>query len=157
MDPATGILGIASATVTLAALALKVGQTLKTMVATYTEGAALLYSLIEVCKAIELAWSRINIRIGSQSAITYARDSPFYDQLAASIEVGEVVLGTLQRDLGKYAEIMPGQNVYNRLKVLLNEKVLQDHSARLNLQVSSLHLLLATSSLSVPFSQLYRD
>jgi hypothetical protein len=151
MDAVTGILGIASAAVTLAALALKVGQTLKTMVATYTEGAALLYSLIGACKAIELAWNRINIWLGSQSAITYARDSPFYDQLAASIEVGKVVLGALQRDLGKYAETKPGQNVYSRFKLLLNENILQDHSARLSLQVSSLHLLLATASLSVPF------
>lgn len=125
MDPASGALGVASATVTLAALALKIGQILTSVAASYNRGAALIYSLIGACQAIEVAWSCINAWIRCQTATMYAGDSSFYDQLAAAIEVGKVVLGALQKDLEKDATIKPGQKPISTMcKVLLNEDVL---------------------------------
>jgi hypothetical protein len=156
MDPATAFFGIASGTVTLSALALKVGQTLKSIVNTHKQGAALIYSLIGACQAIEIAWNRISTWIGSQSSATYASDSSFYDQLATSIEVGKIVLGALQQDLGEDATLQPGQNsVHTTWRVLLNEDALRDHCVMLNTQLSSLHLLLATAKLSVFIDYLF--
>lgn len=157
MDPATAFFGIASGTVTLGALALQVGKTLKSIVNTHKQGAALVYSLIGACQAIEVAWNRISIWIGSQSSATYASDSPFYAQLATSIEVGKIVLGALQQDFGEDATPQPGQNsVRTTWKVLLNEDALRNHCAMLNIQLSSLHLLLATAKLSVLVDYLLR-
>jgi hypothetical protein len=64
-------------------------------VATHKQGEALIYSLIEACQAIEVAWNRISTWLESQSSATYASDSSFYDQLATLIEVGKIVLGAL--------------------------------------------------------------
>ena len=148
MEPVTGFFGIASGTVTLAALALKIGQTLNGMVAAYSQSAAVIYSLIGACKAIELAWKRLRCWVDSQSEKTYAKDSAFYDQLATCIEVGQVVLGALQRDLEKDTNTQPGQtSVRSTLRLLLSEETLRDHCTRLMLQNSSLQLLLATASL----------
>ena len=151
MDPASGILSIASGTVTLGALAFKIGQTLRTIVSTHRQSAALIYSLIGACQAIELAWNRIETWIMTQPASTDASDSPFYDRLAALIEVGRIVLEALQQDIGQDATVKPGQtSLHTTWKVLLNEHNFRDHCTRLNLQLQSLHLLLATASLSVP-------
>ncbi len=150
MEPASVFLGIASATVTLGALALKVGQKLRTIVATHKQAAPLIYSLIGACQAIGVAWNRISLWIGSQSSATYSSDSSFFDQLTASIEVGNMVIDALLQDLEKDAHIQPGQtSVHATWRALLNEDVLQGHCIRLNLQLTSLHLLLATTKLSV--------
>lgn len=148
MDPASAILGIASGTVMLAGLALKIGQTLRNMAVLYNRSAALLYSLIGACQAIEVAWNRINTWIASQPLSSYAAGSAFFDQLTDSIEAGKIVLGALQQDLQKFAHVEPGQNSVSLMwKSLRNEDVLRDYCTKLNLQVSSLQLLLTTASL----------
>jgi hypothetical protein len=156
MDPAFSLVGITSGTVTLAALALKIGQTLRNIVAAYNQSAAIIYSLIGACQAVEVAWNRINNWVKSQSTAPYATDSAFYEQLATSIEVGKVVLGALQHDLEKHENSKPGQNSLRSMrKVLLDEDVFRDHCTRLTLQLSSLQLLLATASLLVLVTQRY--
>ena len=150
MDPVSGVLGIASATVTLGALALKIGQTLRTIASAHKQGATLIYSLIGACQAIELAWNRIDTWIRSQPPAAYASDSSFYDRLATSIEGGKIVLDALEQDLGIDAKLSPGQtSAQITWRALLNENTLRDHCTRLNLQLQCLHLLLATASLSV--------
>lgn len=142
----------------MAALALKIGQTLRNIVATYNHNTVLLYSLIGACQAIEVAWNRISAWINCQSLTTYANDSSFYEQLAASIDIGKVVLDALQQDLKKHSTIinLGLSSVLRKGKVLLDENVLRDHCTRLNLQLSSLHLLLATTSLSVSSNRCIR-
>jgi hypothetical protein len=148
MDPASGFVGIASATVTLAALTLKIGQSLRDIVTVYKQSAAIIYSLIGACQAIEVAWNRINTWVKCRSVTADTEDSAFYDQLATSIEAGSVVLGALKQDLDNDANNRPGRNFARTMwKVFLNEDVLRDHCARLTLQLSSLQLLLATASL----------
>lgn len=75
MDPAPGALWVASASVTLAALALKISHILRSIVASYNQSAAIMYSLIGACRAIEVAWSRINAWIRCQTVTTYAGGS----------------------------------------------------------------------------------
>ncbi|ERF73623.1 hypothetical protein EPUS_00876 [Endocarpon pusillum Z07020] len=151
MEPVSATLGIAASTVTLAALAVGVGRTLTTVVNTHRQHAALIYSLIGACKAVEVAWKRIHAWSEAQSCPTDGLDSSFYEQLMASIDVGRVILGSLQQDLEPFTHVIPGQkSASGTLRALLNESTLRDHCVRLNLQVSSLHLLLATSTLPQP-------
>jgi hypothetical protein len=150
MEPVSATLGVASSTVTLAALAVSVGRTLTTVVNTHRQHAALIYSLIGACKAVEVAWKRIHAWSEAQSCPNDVPDSSFYEQLMGSIDVGRIILDSLQQDLEPFTHVIPGQkSASGTLRALLNESTLRDHCVRLNLQVSSLHLLLATSTLSV--------
>jgi hypothetical protein len=150
MEPISAALGIASSTVTLAGLALNIAKTLTTVVNTHRQHAALIYSLIGACKAIEAAWKRIHTWIESNSFVDDSQDSSFYEQLTASIHAGQIILGTLQQDLEPYTHVAPGDKSKLRtLRALLNENSFRDHREALNLQISSLHLLLATSNLLV--------
>jgi hypothetical protein len=88
MDPASGFVGIASASVTLAALALKLGQSLRDIVTVYKQSPEIIYSMIGPCQAIEVAWNRINSWVNCQFVTADTEDSAFYDQLTTSIEVG---------------------------------------------------------------------
>jgi hypothetical protein len=148
MEPVSAALGIASSTVTLAGLALSVGKTLTTVVNTHKQHAALLYSLIGACKAIEVAWSRIHAWIEVHRFEESEEDASFYEQLMGSVDAGQVILGVLQEDLEPHTHVKPGEkSATGTWRALLNETTLRDHCGRLNLQVSSLHLLLATASL----------
>jgi hypothetical protein len=149
MDPVSGIVGIASGTVTLACLAIKISKTLSTMVSMHHHSEALVYALIGACKAIETALNRIKVWIESQTSIEYQENSIFFDQLAASIEAGKIVLGALQEDVEVPATSKTWQTVSAIFKTVLKEDVLRDHCMRLNLQLSSLQLLLATTNMSV--------
>jgi Ankyrin repeats (3 copies) len=150
MEPVSASIGIASSTVTLAALALSISKTLTTVVNTHRQSAALIYSLIGACKAIELAWQRIHVWIEAHSFAESGQDSSFLEQLVESIDVAHAVLSTLQQDLEPYT-LNPGQkSASGTWRALLNETTLRDHCVRLNLQVSSTHLLLATANLLVP-------
>jgi hypothetical protein len=150
MDPVTATLGAAASAATLAGLALRICTTLTTVVKTHKQSAALIYSLIGACKAIQVASNRIYTWVKAQSFARSGEEHSFYEQLEGSIEVGQIILGTLQQDLEPYTRLSPGQrSVSGTLGVLLNENILRDHCVRLNLQVSSLHLLLATGDLLV--------
>jgi hypothetical protein len=148
MEPVSAALGIASSTVTLAGLALSVGKTLTNVVNTHNQYTALLYSLIGACKAIEVAWNRISAWIEANRFDDCEEDASFYEQLMDSIDAGKVILGILQEDLEPYTQVKPGEkSATGTWRALLNETTLRDHCGRLNLQVSSLHLLLATTNL----------
>jgi hypothetical protein len=148
MEPVSAALGIASSTVTLASLAWSVGKTLTTVANTHRQHAALLYSLIGACKAIEVAWNRIHTWVEAHKFEDSEEDASFYEQLMGSIGAGEVILGILQEDLEPYKHVKPGEkSASGTWRALLNETTLRDHCVRRNLQVSSLHLLLATTSL----------
>ena len=159
MEPVTAALGIASSTVTLAGLALSVGKTLTTVVNTHRQYAALLYSLIGACKAIEVAWNRIHAWVEARRFVESESDASFYEQLMGSIDAGEVILGALQDDLEPFIHVKPGErSATGTWRALLNETTLRDHWVRLNLQVSSVHLLFATANLlAVPTIVLYVD
>jgi hypothetical protein len=148
MGPVSATLGIASSTVTLAGLVLGIGKLLTTVVNTHRQSAALIYSLIGACKAIEVAWGRIHASIETHCLADSEEDTSFREQLQDAVEVGQIILGTLHEDLEPYKNVKPGQESASRtLRALLHESTLRDHCTRLNLQVSSLHLLLATANL----------
>lgn len=149
MEPVSAALGIASSTVTLAGLALSIAKTLTTVINTYRQSAALLYSLIGACKAIEVAWQRIHDWITAYSIAENGQDSSFLEQLVDSIDIAYVVLSTLQQDLEPFTVNPAQKSASGTWRALLNESTLRDHCIRLNLQVSSTHLLLATANLLV--------
>lgn len=147
MEPVSATLGIASSTVTLAELALGIGKILTTVVNTHRRSAALIYSLIGAYKAIEVAWGRIHASIETHCLADSDDDTSFREQLQDAVEVGQIILGTLHEDLEPYKNVKPGQeSASSKFRAFLNESTLRDHCTRLNLQVSSLHLLLATAN-----------
>ena len=160
MDPISGAIGIASGAVTLSGLALTIGKTLTGFVNVYQRSALHIYSLIGACKAIEIAWNSIHSWIETQTSLQSV-DTSLLDQLKSTIEVGKIVLGALEKDLEPYdlLRIAPifkktskaaGKlETRQKLKAVLDEDVFKDHCVKLNLLVSSLHLLLATTALSV--------
>lgn len=157
MDPISGAIGVAGALVTLSGLALSIGKTLTNIASIHGGPALLLYSLAGACKAIEIAWNNIQSWLENQRTLESVGES-LLDQLMSAIEVGKIVLGALKQDLKPYeltlidpprvnGRVLPKFRAMQRLKAVLNEGILKDHCVRLNLQVSSLHLLLATTKL----------
>jgi hypothetical protein len=148
MEPVSATLGIASSAVTLAGLAFSITKTLTAVVNTHRQSAALIYSLIGACKAIEVSWKRIHAWIEAHSFANSGQDASFLEQLAGSIDVAHIILDTLQQDLEPYTHVKPGErSALGTWRALLNESTFRDHCVRLNLQVSSTHLLLATAEL----------
>jgi len=117
---------------------------------THRQSAPLIYSLIGACKAIEAASKRIHAWIEAHSFASTGQDSPFFEQLVDSIGVCHIVLDMLRQDLAPYTLDKVGMKSWSRaLRGLLNESTLTEHRAILNFQVNSLHLLLATTNMSV--------
>jgi hypothetical protein len=153
MEPISGAIGIAGGAVTLAGLALTISKILTNFVNVHHRSALLIHSLIGACKAIEIAWNSIHDWVETQRNLDSVENS-LLDQLMSATEVGKIVLGALIQDLEPYEGAHIGKVVLKlkagqKLKAVLDEDVFKDHCARLNLQVSSLHLLLATTTLCV--------
>lgn len=122
-----------------------IGKALKAVVSLHRQSAALMFSLIGACKALEMAWNRIHAWLEAYGSCQSQKDSVFFEQLQSSIDAGKIVLECLQQDLEPYTHI--GCNA--AWKTIFKESEFKDHCTRLNLHVSSLHLLLATANLYV--------
>lgn len=156
MDPISGAIGIASGAVTLSGLALTIGKTLTSCVKTYQRSALIIYSLISACQGIEIAWNSIHTWVESQAG-SDSVDDVLLNQLESAIEVGTILLTALRQDLDPYdsSQVLPPSiSNWQKLKSVLDEDVFKDHCIRLNLQVSTLHLLLAATTLLVIYSSL---
>lgn len=148
MEPVSATLGIVSAAVALAGLAVNIGRMLTTVVSLHKQSAALVYSLIGATKAIEVALNRIHAWLEAYNFPQGGDGSSFFEQLMASIDAGHIILGVLSQDLKPYTHLRLGRtSVSGRWKLALDESLFRNHCANLNLQVSSLHLLLATANL----------
>jgi hypothetical protein len=148
MEPVSATVGIATSAVTLAGLALSITKTLTAVVNTHRQYEALIYSLIGACKAIEEAWNRIHAWIEAHSFADSGQDASFLEKLADSIVIARFVLDALQLDLEPYRNVKSRKrSALGTWRAFLNESTFKEHRERLNLQVNSTTLLLATAEL----------
>lgn len=150
MDPASVVIGVVSGAASLAAMALKTSTFLLGLRDSYTNIEVLILDLASTCRAFEIAWNRIHQ--WASKHIHQARDSPepIFEQLLSYSEHSKIVLDALRTDLEKVdPSAKPAWRLSPRSKArtVLHEKGLKDHGDRLDRQINTLHLLLATAQL----------
>lgn len=80
MEPVSATLGIVSATVTLAGLALTIGKTLTAAIKFNSQSRPQIYALISACKGIEVAWNRISTWLETYSFSENEGDGSFLNR-----------------------------------------------------------------------------
>jgi hypothetical protein len=140
MDPVT-VVSLVSATSSLVFKCGKIIQALYQLAERYKQAELSILSIIEECRTIELAWSRIE-RWASQ----YLRDCDDYEalheRLQLSLYSGSLAMSALEKDITSIQNAPQFSTFRRRTKIIWNERTLQEHQNRIRGQVCGLTLLL---------------
>jgi hypothetical protein len=140
MDPVS-IVGLVSATSSLVFKCGKIIQSLYQLAERYKQAELSIISIIEECRTVELAWSRIE-----RWASVYLRDCDDYESLHKRLQLslysGSLVVSALENDIASVQTAPQFSTFRRRTKILWNERTLQEHQNRIRGQVCGLTLLL---------------
>ncbi|KAL6708382.1 hypothetical protein ACN47E_002645 [Coniothyrium glycines] len=144
MDPAS-ILSIVSAAGSLAFKCASIVQTLHSLTERYKQAELVIVSVIQDCRTIELAWSRIEIWASIDMEMLH--DEELAARLQHSIYTGQLTMTALEKDLANLANAPRYSALRRRTKIMWNESMLREHQDRLQRQVTVLTLLLTVIQL----------
>ena len=164
MDPVSAVLGVVSGSATLAATALRTVQYLTSLKDIYDRSGIIILDLLAACEAFEAAWDRIHSWSNCHRALPTGpeRPDPIFNHILSFLEIGKVVLGSLQADLERFKSEIEDKgksngNIKNPLRkrdktrVVLRDKTFRGHREIISNQVNSLNLLLSTAMLLARF------
>jgi hypothetical protein len=140
MDPAS-ILSIASAAGSLAFKCGTIVKTLYTLTERYKQAELTILSVIQDCRTIELAWSRIE-RWAADSPDIFDDDQELAERLQMSIYAGQLFMAELEKDLSSLSCTPRYSTLRRRTKILWNETMFRVHQDRIQRQICALTLLL---------------
>jgi hypothetical protein len=150
MDPAT-ILSLVSAS---SSLTLKCGTIIKDLyqlAERYKHAEISILSIIDECRTIELAWSRIEqwATHNLQSCDDY---EALQDRLQLSLYSGSLVMSELAKDLASVQDAPQISTFRRKTKFVWNQSLFKEHQDRIRGQVCALTLLLEVIQLYVIFT-----
>lgn len=140
MDPAS-IISIAAAAGSLAFKCGTIVQTLHCLQERYKRAELTILSVIQDCRTIQLAWSRIEKWAGS--GLEFLDDhEELAERLQLSIYAGQLFMAELEKDLDSLENTPKYSTLRRRTKILWNESLFREHQDRIQRQVCALTLLL---------------
>ncbi|KAH8730904.1 hypothetical protein GQ44DRAFT_823047 [Phaeosphaeriaceae sp. PMI808] len=140
MDPAS-IISIAGAAGSLAFKCGTIVQRLHSLTERYKQAELTILSVIQGCRTIELAWSRIE-RWAANSLYSFDDYEELGDRLQLSIYAGQLFMAELEKNLASLEDTPKYSTLRRRAKILWNESMLRVHQDRIQRQVCVLTLLL---------------
>ncbi|ORY08788.1 hypothetical protein BCR34DRAFT_388378 [Clohesyomyces aquaticus] len=140
MDPAS-VFSIVGAAGSLALNCGKVIHTLYDLAERYKDAEVAILSIIQECRTIELAWSRIE-RWVATGLDDYEDYEQLGDRLQLSLYHGQLVIAELEKDLFAIQKTPQYSRFRRRTKIVWNGSVLQAHQDRIRGQVCAMMLLL---------------
>jgi hypothetical protein len=140
MDPAS-ILSIAGAASSLAFKCGTIVHTLYALTERYKQAELTILSVIQDCRTIELAWSRIE-RWAADSPDAFDNNDELAERLQLSIYAGQLFMEELEKDLSSLNDTPRYSTLRRRTKILWNESMLRVHQDRIQRQMCALTLLL---------------
>ena len=156
MDPASAIIGIASGAAGLAAITAHIVTYLAGLKDVHRNARLIALDLASTCRAYELAWARIQdwAEVVDISGTAEAA-SAFIDELQRFLKDGEIILSLIKEDLHRLSS-SPQLSWWRSnasltkketASLMLHQKIVREHSERLNRQNNNLNLIISTMSL----------
>jgi hypothetical protein len=139
MDPIS-IITIVGAAGSLAFKCGMVIHTLYELMEKHKHAEISIMSIIQECRTIELAWSRIG-RWAANGLDDYD-DDQLSERLQLSLYSGQLVMTELEKDLTSFLGKSQHSKFRRKAKIVWSERMLQDHQNRLRGQVCAMILLL---------------
>lgn len=140
MDPVS-VFAIVSAAGNLAFKSGKVVQTLYELAEKYKQAEVTILSIIQECRTIELAWTRIE-RWAENGLDDYHDYEQLAERLQLSLYSGQLVMNELEKDLAALQTSPQFSKFRRKAKIVWNDRLLQDHQNRIRGQVCAMLLLL---------------
>ncbi|KAH7064305.1 hypothetical protein BKA63DRAFT_170678 [Paraphoma chrysanthemicola] len=140
MDPVS-VLSIASAAGNLAFKCGTIVQTLHCLIERYRQAKLSILSVIQDCRTVELAWSRIE-RWAANNLDGLDDYEELGERLQMSIYAGQLFMAELEKDLASLKPTPKYSTLRRRTKILWNDALLREHQDRIQRQVCALTLLL---------------
>ncbi|KAH7075170.1 hypothetical protein FB567DRAFT_610765 [Paraphoma chrysanthemicola] len=145
MDPVS-VLSIASAAGNLAFKCGTIVQTLHCLIERYRQAELTILSVIQGCRTVELAWSRIE-RWAANNLDGLDDYEELGERLQMSIYAGQLFMAELEKDLASLKPTPRYSTLRRRTKILWNDALLREHQDRIHRQVCALTLLLEVMQL----------
>lgn len=140
MDPMS-VISIAGAAGSLAFKCGKIVQTLHCLRERYKRAELTILSVIQDCRTIQLAWSRIE-RWAASGFDALEDHGELAERLQLSIYAGQLFMAELEKDLGALDNTPRYSTLRRRTKILWNESMFREHQDRIQRQICALTLLL---------------
>lgn len=139
MDPVS-LLSIATAAGSLAFKCGAIVRTLHCLRDRYKQAELTILSVMEDCRTIELAWSRIEK--WAAHSLDVDEQYELAERLQLSIYSGQLFIAELEKELAALECTPKYSTLRRRTKIVWNESMLRVHQDRIQRQICSLTLLL---------------
>ena len=146
MDP-TSIIGLVDASINFALNCAGTAKKINDIASKYRYSRHAIISITQYLDTMRLAWDRIGAWVESYTPDPNAGDEGFISRMARALEVGTFVMNALEKELLPFDH--EKMSSAQRMKLIWNGNIINDHQIRIRDQAASMSLLLQAIQLQV--------